>query len=416
MPHAKVMSGTGDRASAYMPAVVATITPATSATPGSNRRRAIQHVSITTSRAPRKDGTTAARCDTAPAGQAASAINQAWSGGLLSMGPLEVSGKSQWPFARMSRAITGNRASSLVASTRWPRSKPKSAALPTLTIASGTHARSRERRLGPALMGQVVIAPGIEHHQGPEDLAMVSAAVDVLRGQPRHRALRDQAASSQRREAVLHDRTERAAQPGRDGNAEPLLASPHHARRQDARERGFQDVLRAPSPELQRARDRRRQLDESRIEKRRADLEARGHGGPVHGDQGLVREIEPGVVIDQALDRVSKRGLLDRADQLRIRIEARERPPHARGQETLLLGGRDAAEEELSPHGRRMGQPARELLEQEVDAAVRRRHGEAVDQPRHEASGGGPERGAEPSGRRIREKGRVSAEELVAAV
>src|SRR5262249_22699548 len=251
MPHAKVMSGTGDRASAYMPAVVATITPATSATPGSNRRRAIQHVSITTSRAPRKDGPRGARCDTPPAGQAASAINQAWSGGLLSMGPLDVSGKSQWPFARMSRAITGNRASSFVASTRRPRSKPKSAALPPSTIASGAHARSRDGPLGPAAMRQVVIAPGIEHHQGPEDLAMVSAAVDVPGGQPRHRALRDQAASSQGSEAVFHDATKRAAKPGRDGNAKALLASPHHARRQDARERGFQDVLRAPSSELQ---------------------------------------------------------------------------------------------------------------------------------------------------------------------
>src|SRR5262249_12137966 len=149
------------------------------------------------------------------------------------MGPLEVSGKSQWPLARMSRAMTGNRASSLVASTRRPRSKPKSAALPTITIANGAHAASRVRRLGPGLMGQVVIAPGIEHHQGPENLAMVSTAVDVLRGQPRHRARSDQAAPSQRREAVFHDATKSAAQPGGDGNAEPLLASPHHARRQD---------------------------------------------------------------------------------------------------------------------------------------------------------------------------------------
>src|SRR5215510_14373682 len=173
------------------------------------------------------------------------------------MGPPDVSGKSQWPFARMSRAITGNRASSLVASTRRPRSKPKSAALPAITSANGAHAASRERRLGPALMGQVVIAPGIEHHQSPEDLAMVSTAVDVLRGEPRHRVRSDQAAPSQGREVVVHDATKRAAQPNRAGNAEPLLASPHHAWRQDARERGLQNMLRAPSAELQRARDRR---------------------------------------------------------------------------------------------------------------------------------------------------------------
>src|SRR5215510_7245903 len=171
------------------------------------------------------------------------------------MGPPDVSGKSQWPFARMSRAITGNRASSLVASTRRPRSKPKSAALPAITIANGTHAGNRERRLGPAIIGQVVIAPRVEHHQGPEDLAMVSAAVDVLRGQLRHRDRIDQATSREGRELAFHDVTQRASEPGRDGNAEPLLASPHHARRQDAGERGLQDVLRAPSAELQRSEE-----------------------------------------------------------------------------------------------------------------------------------------------------------------
>src|SRR6267142_684612 len=97
LPHARDMSGTGERAMANIPAVVATITPAASPAPGLNRRRAIQHVSVTTPKAPRKDGTTAARCDTTPVGQAPSAINQAWSGGLLSMGPPDVSGKSQWP-------------------------------------------------------------------------------------------------------------------------------------------------------------------------------------------------------------------------------------------------------------------------------------------------------------------------------
>src|SRR5216684_4338206 len=53
------------------------------------------------------------------------------------MGTPLISGRSQWPFARMSRAIMGNLASSLVASTRAPRSKPSSAALTAIRTAKG---------------------------------------------------------------------------------------------------------------------------------------------------------------------------------------------------------------------------------------------------------------------------------------
>src|SRR5215467_5300996 len=117
------------------------------------------------------------------------------------MGPPDVSGRSQWPCARMSRAITGNLASSLVASTRRPRSNPKSAALPAITIAHGTQAASRERPSGPAIMGHVVIAPCVEHHQRPQDLAMITATGDVLEGEPRDRGGLDEATSTQRCEA-----------------------------------------------------------------------------------------------------------------------------------------------------------------------------------------------------------------------
>src|SRR5262245_6164653 len=161
------------------------------------------------------------------------------------MGPPAVSGKSQWPCDKMSRAITGNLASSLVASIRRPRSKPKSAALPAITIANGTQAASRARRSIPAIIGQVVIAPCVEHHQGPHDLEMVATNGDVLGGESRDRGRLDQAPSTQRREPGLHDRTERATQPRRHRNAEPLLPSLYHARRHDAAERVLQDVLRA---------------------------------------------------------------------------------------------------------------------------------------------------------------------------
>src|SRR6266850_7127910 len=105
----------------------------------------------------------------------------------------------------MSRAITGNLASSLVASTRPPRSKPKSAALPAIASANGAHAANRERFLSPAIMGQVVIAPCVEHHQGPQDLAVVSPTVDVLCGESCHHAWVDQAAAAHGRESRGHD-------------------------------------------------------------------------------------------------------------------------------------------------------------------------------------------------------------------
>src|SRR6266852_4669605 len=98
------------------------------------------------------------------------------------MGTPLISGRSQWPFARMSRAIMGNLASSLVASTRVPRSKPSSAAL-TVIGPRGVCGRG----LDPALMRQVVIAPGIEHHERPEDLAMVAPPIKMLRDELSHR-------------------------------------------------------------------------------------------------------------------------------------------------------------------------------------------------------------------------------------
>src|SRR5207245_4535871 len=116
-----------------------------------------------------------------------------------SMGTPLISGRSQWPFDKMSRAIIGNLASSFVASTRAPRSKPRSAALTASTTATGAHPASGGRPLSPALMRQVVIAPRIEHQEGPEDLAMVSPTLDVGRDEPRHGRRIEEAAMSHAR-------------------------------------------------------------------------------------------------------------------------------------------------------------------------------------------------------------------------
>src|SRR6267378_1982044 len=101
------------------------------------------------------------------------------------MGTPLISGRSQWPFDTMSRAIIGNLASSFVESTRAPRSKPRSAALTASTTAKGAHPVSAAL-LGFDLGARVVIAPRIEHQQGPEDLAMIPPTFDVVRDEPRH--------------------------------------------------------------------------------------------------------------------------------------------------------------------------------------------------------------------------------------
>src|SRR5438445_8099018 len=267
------------------------------------------------------------------------------------MGTPLISGRSQWPFDTMSRAIIGNLASSFVASTRPPRSKPRSAALTASTTAKGAHPASGGRPLGPALMGQVVIAPGIEHQEGPEDLAVVSPPVDVVRDEPRHGRRIEEAATSHARrgQARLYDAAQRPAQPGRDGNAETLLSSLHDRRRQDPRERALQDVLRRPSVELQLAGNCCRKLDERRVEEGSTDFEAGGHAGSIHGDQGLVGEVEPGMVVDQALDRVPELELFDRRRQLGIWIEALEGVATAGRQETRLFSGGNATQQQLGP-------------------------------------------------------------------
>src|SRR5215467_2872523 len=97
----------------------------------------------------------------------------------------------------MSRAITGNRVSSLVAKMRVPKSKKRRIAL---TASNAVSRRGDARPSAPALIGQVVVAPGVEHEQGPENLAMVPLAADVLGDEARHcRGLEETAPGDPRR-------------------------------------------------------------------------------------------------------------------------------------------------------------------------------------------------------------------------
>src|SRR5262249_6103421 len=97
----------------------------------------------------------------------------------------------------MSRASSGNRVSSLVVKTRVPKSKNRRIAL---TASNAVSRRSDARSSAPALIGQVVIAPSVEHEQGPENLAMVPPAADVLGDKAGHgRGLEETAPCDPRR-------------------------------------------------------------------------------------------------------------------------------------------------------------------------------------------------------------------------
>src|SRR5258707_1490322 len=147
------------------------------------------------------------------------------------MGTPLISGSNQCPRARISRAIRGNRVSSLVDRTRAPKSKKSSAALSA--IKTTTPARRRLKcttgrpRSGPALIGQVVVAPGVEHQEIPEDLAVVRLTRQVLADELCDRGGLEQATTCQtgRGEALPEDGPERPAEPPRDPDPQALVPS-----------------------------------------------------------------------------------------------------------------------------------------------------------------------------------------------
>src|SRR6266851_7070199 len=217
MAHDRVMSGTGERASEKTPAVVTAMSPAVNPTWASNARRPTQYVPATRASPARSEGRAAVRWVTAPVGHAARAISHAWSGGLLSIGAPLISGSSQCPRARISRAISGNRVSSLVDRTWAPKSKKSSAALraikTTIPAREQLEPMTVRPQSGPALIGQVVVAPRVEHQEAPEDLSVVGPTRQVLADELGDRGGLEQATTCDagRREALPEDVPERPA-------------------------------------------------------------------------------------------------------------------------------------------------------------------------------------------------------------
>src|SRR5260370_3066559 len=215
--HDGVRGGRGEGASEKTPAVVTAMSPAVNPTWASNARRPTQYVPATRASPARSEGSAAVRWVTAPVGHAARAISHAWSGGLLSIGAPLISGSSQCPRARISRAISGNRVSSLVDRTWAPKSKKNSAApraiKPTIPARARLESTVVRPRSGPALIGQVVVAPRVEHQEAPEDLSVVAPARQVLADELGDHGGLEEATTCDagRREALPEDVAERLA-------------------------------------------------------------------------------------------------------------------------------------------------------------------------------------------------------------
>src|SRR2546421_9269192 len=106
---------------------------------------------------------------------------------------------------------------------------------------------------GPARVRQIVVAPGVEHQQRPENLAVIPMAAHMLGDEPRDRGRLEQPArrETRGREALVEHRPEGTAQPARDGHAEALLAARDGRCRQQARGGALEDVLGRPPAQLQ---------------------------------------------------------------------------------------------------------------------------------------------------------------------
>src|SRR2546425_12539585 len=137
----------------------------------------------------------------------------------------------------------------------------------------------RCRFSAPAGARQVSFAPGIEHHERPEDLPVVARAPEVRGDEVPHGGGIEEpnAPDAARRQTVLERRPERPSQPRPDRDAEPLLAAGENGLGEGSAERALEDVLRFPASELQRRGDLAPELDQRAIQKTRADLPTTPH-------------------------------------------------------------------------------------------------------------------------------------------
>src|SRR5438132_1513831 len=217
------------------------------------------------------------------------------------------------------------------------------------------------------------------------------------------------------RQALFKHGPQRPAEPGADRNAEALLSAPENRRRHEAAEGSLQNVLGCPPADLELGRNLASQLDEGAVEERRTDFKAARHAGAVDGREVLLGEVELAVLVNQTVDRTESRHAGDLAREVLIRVEPGARGPDGRRQRRYLLGGTEAAEQQLGASLRRVREPANELLEQELVAPGAGGGRQSIDRRRRPPPPPGGEVSSPPDAA-VGDEGRIPAEELVAAV
>ncbi len=188
--------------------------------------------------------------------------------------------------------------------------------------------------------------PQLERDDQPQELAVVGLAGDVTRGDSAARLSGSRSRRSAKRAAADDVGGERPCSGlrgtrRRAGWRSPASASCKHLGRKPARGHATQQMLAAPALHAHRGRQTHRELDDARIEKRRAPFQRAGHGHAVELDQDVVGQVAGEVDRDAAIERVEtwRGGAPRHRCQAAVMAGARE-PPTAGSRSRVGDSGR----------------------------------------------------------------------------
>src|SRR6185437_6768887 len=160
------------------------------------------------------------------------------------------------------------------------------------------------RLLGSTLVLPVpAAAPHLEGEQQPQPLHVQAVvprtALAEIGDRAAHRRGVEEASftDAPRREVLVHERGELAAQPGRERDREALLRALDELARHVPVEHLAQQVLRAERSAAHRERKAQRELDQAMVEHRLAPLEAGGHRGAIHFGEDVVGQVMAQVAV-----------------------------------------------------------------------------------------------------------------------
>ena len=138
-----------------------------------------------------------------------------------------------------------------------------------------------------------MVAPELEDEECPERLAMVVAAGLMLGDAPGdllrvEEALAFQALAAQK---LVHQGGQGTTQPTGYRNSEALLGTIEDRRRQPARRRTLEQALGLVAAEFEGRGKCLNEIDQTRVQERRPDLEPAGHAGPINLRQDVLGQV-----------------------------------------------------------------------------------------------------------------------------